>query len=478
MKERYRMLRFSAGLFALLLLLAFSGCQSRIQPSGTEDGSGGEAFQQALEYAKDVVRSKSISKESLIWEVQSKLGIDHMDAVHAVENCGADWKEEALDYAKELLEKYDSGWNPGDLESHLQKAKFLEEERVYAVENCGIDWKEETKKYAEYSLSALPRSKDQLTRDLKERGFQEDYVDWAVDSLHTDWKEQAVLALKRYFDPFGEDLYDQGDWNRHLVSLGFTDQEISYAVKRYYVIRHDVIKVAKTSQTVNEYGILLGTSEYDERGNKIRTVDSAGSIRAYSYDDHDRLIESVYGTDIEKYEYRETISYNEHGDISASGEEYTGGEFIEKVYAYDYENGRIRSSERTTLVDGKKDMVEEKEYTYDEKGNAVRIVVTDRLLSQNREVKYLITHEYTYENDRILKDICIQYTGSDEKESSIQVGTLTEYDTEGRMVFFRETHGTQVGATSETHYSYNEYGLLEEEIGFPGNVLKHTYTYW
>jgi SOS response regulatory protein OraA/RecX len=110
--------------------------------------------------------------------------------------------------------------------------KFSESEAKYAVNNCGADWYEQASKKALSYLSHSSFSKTGLIEQLIFEDFTEDQAQKAVESCGADWYEQAVLKAKSYLSHSSfskEDLYEQ------LLFEGFTEDQAQKAVDQLYV---------------------------------------------------------------------------------------------------------------------------------------------------------------------------------------------------------------------------------------------------
>ncbi len=71
-----------------------------------------------------------------------EFGVDFSaeDVDYVVDNCGADWKQEALEVAEEYLDKHSDYYSDSDklMRTLTTNDGFTEEEAAYAVENCGL----------------------------------------------------------------------------------------------------------------------------------------------------------------------------------------------------------------------------------------------------------------------------------------------------------------------------------------------------
>lgn len=76
------------------------------------------------------------SKESLKNQLEYE-GYDIKQIQYAIDNCGADWKEQALESAKSYL-SCDIGFSKLGLMDQLEYEKFTHEEAVHGVDSVGL----------------------------------------------------------------------------------------------------------------------------------------------------------------------------------------------------------------------------------------------------------------------------------------------------------------------------------------------------
>ena len=69
------------------------------------------------------------------------------------------------------------------LVNQLKYEGFDESDAVYGVENCGADWYEQAVKKSEHYLSLMSYSRDGLISQLKYEGFSEDQAVYAADQV-------------------------------------------------------------------------------------------------------------------------------------------------------------------------------------------------------------------------------------------------------------------------------------------------------
>lgn len=82
------------------------------------------------------LRYSSFSYNGLVEQLEYE-GFSHEDAVYAVDNCGADWKEQAVEKAKSYLEY--SSFSYDGLIEQLEYEGFTHEEAVYGADHCSLD---------------------------------------------------------------------------------------------------------------------------------------------------------------------------------------------------------------------------------------------------------------------------------------------------------------------------------------------------
>ena len=113
--------------------------------------------------------------------------------------------------------------------SQLEFEQYTYEEAVYAVDNCGADWNEQAQKSAKNYLSFTAFSYDGLIDQLEFEKFTPEQARYGVDNCGADWNEQAVKSAKNYLElmSFSRDgLIDQ------LVFEGFTYEQAVYGVEQ------------------------------------------------------------------------------------------------------------------------------------------------------------------------------------------------------------------------------------------------------
>ena len=124
------------------------------------------------------------------------------------------------------------------LEYFQQNGNYSEGMLEYALEICGVDWKENALQVAMEELADQPNrylgyfSYHYTIEYLTDtRGFAQEEAVYAADNCGADWKEQCCLQVKQYL----EDDATYNDSRKWLVEYLrdydlFTDEEIEYAL--------------------------------------------------------------------------------------------------------------------------------------------------------------------------------------------------------------------------------------------------------
>lgn len=147
----------------------------------TEEAAGTEQGREAALNAVDRVMEKGWnSYETVIWALERE-GFAHEDAVYAADNCGADWKAEALKDAQQTLD-----FSKKEVLEFLENGGFTADEISYAMANCDANWKERALERAKNYLYGNPTSYNELIDALVSFGFTEEEAVYAADHCGVD----------------------------------------------------------------------------------------------------------------------------------------------------------------------------------------------------------------------------------------------------------------------------------------------------
>lgn len=134
----------------------------------------------ALQTAKDYLKFSNFSYEGLYSQLQYE-GYTDDESKYGVDNCGANWNEQALGTAKDYL-KFSSFSYEG-LCNQLIYEKYTDSQARYGVDNCGADWNEQARKTAESYLKYSTFSRQSLYEQLLYEGFTEEQAEYGVTAV-------------------------------------------------------------------------------------------------------------------------------------------------------------------------------------------------------------------------------------------------------------------------------------------------------
>ena len=121
------------------------------------------------------------SKESLKGQLEYE-GYDANQIQYALDNCGADWKEQALMSAKSYLGS-NMGFSKLGLTEQLEYEEFTSDEVQYAIDNCGGDWMAQAVIKAQSYMESVPMSRDELISQLEYEKFTHEEAVHGVDAV-------------------------------------------------------------------------------------------------------------------------------------------------------------------------------------------------------------------------------------------------------------------------------------------------------
>lgn len=141
--------------------------------------SAGES--NALKSAKSYLDMGGFSKESLKGQLEYE-GYDANQIQYALDNCGADWKKQALMSAKSYLGS-NMGFSKLGLTEQLEYEEFTSDEVRYAIDNCGGDWMAQAVIKAQSYMQSVPMSRDELISQLEYEKFTHEEAAHGVDAV-------------------------------------------------------------------------------------------------------------------------------------------------------------------------------------------------------------------------------------------------------------------------------------------------------
>ena len=209
--------------------------------------------QNAYKAAISYLNHGNFSRKGLIEQLEFEK-YSNEDATWAVDNCGADWNEQAILQGKNYLSH--SSFSHDGLIEQLEFEGFTTEQAIYAADTIfGNQNDTQTKDSTDVTTTtsesanssgntlgeknALAKAKDYLAfsafsysglkEQLEYEGFTSDEAKYAVDNCEADWNEQAAKKAKDYmaFTSFSRNgLIEQLEYE------GFTSEQAIYGVEK------------------------------------------------------------------------------------------------------------------------------------------------------------------------------------------------------------------------------------------------------
>lgn len=134
----------------------------------------------ALSKAQSYLKSSAFSYKGLIEQLEYE-GYSQNDATYAVDNCGANWNDQALKKAKQYLST--QAFSYTGLIEQLEFEGFTNEQTLYGVDNCGANWNEQAAKKAASYLNYQSFSREGLIDQLEFEGFTAEQAAYGADSV-------------------------------------------------------------------------------------------------------------------------------------------------------------------------------------------------------------------------------------------------------------------------------------------------------
>ena len=121
------------------------------------------------------------SRHALSGQLQIE-GFTSAEADYAVDNCGADWNEQALLKAEEMVSDGSNYSAMAVKEMLLSNYGYTGDEAEFAVQNCGADWNESALSAAR-SYMRMGYSVDEIAAILADDGYTSENILYALDNI-------------------------------------------------------------------------------------------------------------------------------------------------------------------------------------------------------------------------------------------------------------------------------------------------------
>ena len=127
--------------------------------------------------AEEVAETTAEAEETTVVEEVTEEPVTEEPTVDTLAN-----KDAALEAANSCLRVMAFSYN--GLVRYLQEFEgFTEDEAVYAVDNCGADWNEQAVKHAQYYLNTQSFTRDELIGQLEYEGYTTEQAIYGVDGV-------------------------------------------------------------------------------------------------------------------------------------------------------------------------------------------------------------------------------------------------------------------------------------------------------
>jgi len=123
-----------------------------------------------VDEATAYLASMTFSRQGLLEQLQAD-GFSAEEATQGVDNCGADWNEQALIAAQSYVDTDVLSFSHDGLIAQLTADGFTDDEAVYGVDNCTADWNAQAVKKAKEYKDMGSYTKEQALEQLGLDGF-------------------------------------------------------------------------------------------------------------------------------------------------------------------------------------------------------------------------------------------------------------------------------------------------------------------
>jgi hypothetical protein len=151
----------------------------------------------AVKRAKEYLNYSAFSYKGLITQLEFEK-YSNQDAVYAVNNCGANWNEQATKKAKTYIEA--SAFSHEGLIDQLKYENYSDSQAEYGANNCGVNWNEQATKKAKTYIEISAFSYEGLIDQLKYEKYTESQAEYGVKNCGANWNEQAKKKAKTYIE--------------------------------------------------------------------------------------------------------------------------------------------------------------------------------------------------------------------------------------------------------------------------------------
>lgn len=176
--------------------------------------------------------NRTFSEYAILKEIVNQTPYIEEDVIYAMKNSSVDWNEVSAAFLKKQL-SFKRGLSYIHCIEVMKIEMFTDEQIKYAIETVNPDWYNEAVLKCNYYISGSSGISYSSLQDrlINSHQFDYDIAMKAVESIKdpTDWNNEAYKAAK-YFGPYRS---SKEDLIQVLNNVGFTDEQIEYAINKY-----------------------------------------------------------------------------------------------------------------------------------------------------------------------------------------------------------------------------------------------------
>ncbi len=163
-------------------------------------------------------------------------GFTDKEIEYAIENANIDWQYYAKIHAKSFLNAYEGEYLcPNDILGHLSFDKgYTVPDCEIALASCDVNWNNKAVEYIEYIDSEGEyATKSMYIDDLLSVEFTTAQAKYAVDNCGKNWNNKALSNLDYYVNTLSATPPNKTQCITQLKNWGFYDSEIDYAINNF-----------------------------------------------------------------------------------------------------------------------------------------------------------------------------------------------------------------------------------------------------
>lgn len=186
----------------------------------------------ALKSAESYLSIMAFSGDGLIKQLEFE-GYSKNEAEYAVQHCGADWMEQAVNAAKSYISIMP--FSTKGLTEQLEYDGFTPEQAAYGAAHCNdtetgsANQFQQALKSAQSYLNYSGFSFSGLIEQLEFEGYSTEEATYAAENCKADWMEQAARSAESYLSCMS---FSKSELISQLIYEGFTFEQAVYGAEQ------------------------------------------------------------------------------------------------------------------------------------------------------------------------------------------------------------------------------------------------------